>query len=159
MEKKKKGCWTLFYIYLCCGFLFIFLGPDPKTSGGRLSSRFSACYSNIRIIQGAVEMYNMDSNTQMSELKVDDLIDGHYIKEKPILPEISCSYLGRDLEKDGNVYCKFHGDIKGIKGKDKYTKLSEDIAKNTDAGSSLNGCLNRIPVSLLWPLFVIRFKF
>ena len=81
----------------------------------RPSARQKACFSNIRVIQGAVEMYNMDNDTMMKELNIDDLIKGHYLKEKPYHPETSCKYENKgELDDDGFVFCTYHGDIEGL---------------------------------------------
>ena len=81
----------------------------------RLSGRPQACASNIRIIQGAVEMYNMDSKISMKHLDNDsmkELIKGKYLKEEPEKPETSCEYKNfGNLADDGFVFCKYHGDL------------------------------------------------
>ena len=74
-------------------------------------SKQKACFSNLRVIQGAVEMYNMDHSTMMTSLNLDKLIDGNYIKsiDKPCS---ECSYYNKgDLSNDGVVACSLHGDI------------------------------------------------
>ena len=71
------------------------------------------CMSNIRIIQGAVEMYNMDNDKEkmMEILDIDMLIKEKYLK--PVSkPEISCEYYSvGDLSVDGEVACKEHGSL------------------------------------------------
>ncbi len=150
----KKKSWTeiLFYVYIFGGFLFILLGPDPKKVGGRGSgSRQKACYSNIRVIQGAVEMYNMDQKYMMSDLNVNDLKSGHYLKEDPVPPDRPCSYLGINLDNDGEVYCPFHGDLQG------FTPGTYDgspyMTPDEKLQYKIKSCISRIPYSIIWPLF------
>ncbi len=107
--------------------------PRPET-------RQKACFSNIRVLQGAVEMYNMDvgyndnnetkkkevvkeenmmgimkevkEESMMKELDIDQLIKGKYLREHPYKPDNSCSYISiGDLSEDGVVACEYHGDI------------------------------------------------
>ena len=84
-KKAKKIYSILTYIYLV-GFLgFLLLGPSPYyVKCGRRSYRDKACYSNIRVITGAVEMYNMDHETFMENLDEDLLVKDGYLKTKLI---------------------------------------------------------------------------
>ncbi len=80
-----------------------------------ISSREKACYSNIRVISGAVEMYNMDVKTLMTTLDMNPLLKNNYLK--PITtPENDCEYHSEgDLTEKGYIYCKRHGDIEGLR--------------------------------------------
>ena len=81
----------------------------------RVSARDKACFSNIRVIQGAVEMYNMDSSIMMENLDIENLKKGKYLKEEPVKPEVSCEYKNfGNLADDGFVFCKYHGDLERI---------------------------------------------
>ncbi len=73
-----------------------------------------ACYSNIRVIQGAIEMYNMDYKQMISNLDEEawkNLVSNNYLKKGIKCPEggINNKYKGEDLDRDGEVYC-------GVKG-------------------------------------------
>ena len=75
----------------------------------RYSTRTKTCWSNIRVIQGAVEMYNMDVATMAKTLDIPELIKGKYLRSEPLLPEKDCYYDSYgDLSQDGFVYCTRH---------------------------------------------------
>ncbi len=111
MNRKGFTLIELMIVIAIIGILAAMAIPNFKKA--RASARQKACYSNIRVIQGAVEMYNMDSPNMMDSLSIQDLQNGHYLKEKPVSPETNCSYQGTSLENDGSVYCTFHGDLQG----------------------------------------------
>ena len=126
--------------------------PPNFKKGGRINSKKKACYSNIRVIQGAVEMYNMDASEMMSDLNFDDLKSGRYFKEIPVPPDKPCSYQGTDLDNDGYVYCTFHGDLQGITpgsydGTD-YMPFVEKVIR------FLNGFFENLPYGIFWPVVV-----
>ena len=121
-KKKKKNSifssvffWMLFWFYVFWVIGWTFFGPVRNYGFSNKSiPRQKACYSNIRVIQGAVEMYNMDSEIMMNDLKIGVLRQGNYLKNDPILPENSCVYTGNELNNTGSVYCTYHGDIQGM---------------------------------------------
>lgn len=81
----------------------------------RPSARPKACHSNVRVIQGAVEMYNMDVATMMHQLDLKILIEEKYLKSEPSKPETSCEYKNvGDLAANGFVICKYHGDVEHL---------------------------------------------
>ncbi len=83
-------------------------GPGNPPPLGR-DSKY-ACYSNIRVLTGAVEMYNMDHATMMSTLDTDTLVKEHYLKYPPKGPDPDCEYYSEgDLIEDGIIACKKHG--------------------------------------------------
>ena len=103
-NKKAILIFSLFFILLACNQLY-----------ARVSSRSKACFSNIRVIQDAVEIYNMDVDSMMRTLDIDALIEGNYLKGKPSPPETSCEYLNvGDLDSYGFVICKYHGDVEHL---------------------------------------------
>ena len=112
MEKKKKKSYisiffTTILIYVIS--LIVFLPPFRK-GGGR--SHQKACYSNLRVIQGALEMYNMDHEEMMTDLDMRILIDAKYLKEEPRKPEKECRYYSQgNLTEDGEICCDFHGGL------------------------------------------------
>ena len=100
-------------IIINCCLIVIFLAFNQVYA--RVSNRPKACASNIRVIQGAVEMYNMDAATMMRTLDMDKLIKGNYLKERPSHPESSCEYSNvGNLDGKGFVICKYHGDVDQI---------------------------------------------
>ena len=120
-NKKAILIFSLFFIFLACNQVY-----------ARIPfARDKACLSNIRVIQGAVEMYNMDVATMMRTLDMDILIEGNYLKEEPSHPEISCEYSNvGDLGSYGFVICKYHGDTEHIVYSEYYKDFkSEQYAK------------------------------
>ena len=113
--KNRKG-FTLIELMIVIAIIGILAAMAiPNFKKARASARQKACYSNIRVIQGAVEMYNMDVSTMMTSLDQSILISGKYIKAKDplICPETSRSgkYGGSSLTDDGEITCSYHGGL------------------------------------------------
>ena len=84
----------------------------PNFRKAREQSRHKACYANMRVLLGAVEMYNMDNQKQMSSLQVDRLVNGKYLKSRMTGPESGCRYESRgNLSEGGYIMCRLHGTI------------------------------------------------
>ena len=86
--KKELNIYTILLL-----LFFIFINNNAYAR--RASARDKACFSNIRVIQGAVEMYNMDvdGDSMMRNLDIDILIKEKYLKSEPSHPETSCKYI------------------------------------------------------------------
>jgi len=85
----------------------------PNFRKSREQSREKACYANIRVLLGAVEMYNMDNQTMLHMID-DQVIEGlkqsNYLKGAISKPETNCTYLNAgDLTGQGRIYCAIHG--------------------------------------------------
>ena len=122
---NKKKAFTLIELIIVIAIIAILakMSQPMCIKRSRPSARQKACFSNLRVIQGAVEMYNMDNSEFMTKLDLDLLIKGKYLKELPSKPEESCSYISiGDLSKDGVIACEYHGDLeqKHIKSKNEY---------------------------------------
>ena len=104
---------------------------QPINHGGsRALARQKACYSNIRVLQGAVEMFNMDCSPMMDDIfyegfetteydyktkkhkkTITGLIAGGYLKKKPECPENNKNSVKNEyiafgkLTEDGEVGC------------------------------------------------------
>ena len=128
--RNKKGftIWELLIIIAIIGILAAMAVPNHPR-GNRSDARKKACFSNMRVLAGAIEMYNMDVCTMMRELNDDNqklLIEGKYLKSKDpyVCPE---SYNGGkyvsigDITEDGTIYCTYHGTIDGVKIKSDMT--------------------------------------
>ena len=118
-KKKNNGCIIaivgfaiLFVIAICFVGLLAFLAY-PNFEKARSEARRKACFSNQRVLQGAVEMYNMDNESNMMhKLDMKLLLKGRYIKTMIEGPEPKCSYVSKgDLAKEGNVECTNHGPV------------------------------------------------
>ena len=166
-NSKKKISITsiLFYIYLTGVIGFTLLGPDPyyrKCTRG--SARDKACYSNIRVIQGAVEMYNMDHPTMMTTLDQNILISGKYIKSNSPLqcPETSKNgtYYGDDLTGEGYIYCDYHGDLAGTRPDlSKGPPLSSSEKRREEIDNYIKKLMERFPYALCWPALLALIGF
>ena len=106
-------------LLICCLFFIIFVCNSTFAyKPSHSSSRFYACKSNIRVIQGAIEMYNKDAKVMMEQLDSESmkkLLKEKYLREEPVKPDISCEYKSiGDLSDDGFVFCTYHGDLEQI---------------------------------------------
>ena len=123
----NKG-FTIWELLIVIGIIFILAAMAVPNHHGRNSSsrRLNYCRSNIRVLQGAIEMYNMDVPTPMMMTEINDenqkiLIKGKYIKSKEplVCPETyqKGHYLSEgDLSsEEGVMYCTYHGTLEGIK--------------------------------------------
>ncbi len=99
----------------------------PDFDGG-----YKLCAFNIRMLQGAVEMYNMDNTSMMTKLDLERLLEGKYIKSIPTSRYYNCKYISKGdlLTEDGEICCKLHGNLSEIDQKYKKEKNEFD-KKNT----------------------------
>lgn len=88
----------------------------PNFIKSREQARTKACFANMRVILGAIEMYNMDHSEMKHDLTMADVKEGgilikeNYLKSKVTTPKAECEYYSNgDLCKDGKIFCKFHG--------------------------------------------------
>ena len=77
-------CFNVFMVYTNFGVMCIKRVPN--------NARLKACFSNILILQGALEMYNMDHIVMMKELDIPTLIKEKYLKIEISKPEPDCFY-------------------------------------------------------------------
>lgn len=117
-KQKNKGCIMaivgfaiMFVISLCfVGLLGVLAYPNFEKS--RSEARRKACFSNQRVLQGAVEMYNMDNAKVMHKLDMKLLLEGRYIRTMIEGPEPQCSYVSEgDLATSGIIKCTNHGPV------------------------------------------------
>ena len=136
--KKKKSFITVLIETIIMDIIISILffmsdAPSSFFKTRKYSTRIKACYSNLRVIQGAIEMYNMDNSIFITEYNKESekkLLEGKYLKEKPVKPETSCSYTSKDdLSKDGVLFCEYHGslfsDITPSRSYEEYKKESQ----------------------------------
>lgn len=83
--------------------------------GSRDVAGVKACYSNIRVLMGAIEMYNMDNEEHFEVLTPSTqeiLVAQGYIKRKVKCPDESGEYYNQgDIALDSSVACTKHGAI------------------------------------------------
>ena len=135
MSQKKKVSYIIHFIVAVLIFVINFIIQIPPFKKITIrNDPIKTCYSNIRVLQGAVEMYNMDSDddNQMKELDMDLLLDKKYIKNKPLPPKPECKYSSYgDLLGNGYIYCDSHGGVSDdppkIKKKMNQIELKKDI--------------------------------
>ncbi|MGM0599506.1 MAG: VIT domain-containing protein [Candidatus Rifleibacteriota bacterium] len=90
----------------------------PNFRKARGQARVKACYANMRVLLGAVEMYNMDHTDMMTvvtEKEVDILVQEGYLKSRLTHPTNECAYgtIG-DLSNSGYICCLEHGTVEDI---------------------------------------------
>ena len=95
-------------------FNFLLLVPPP-VKHTHTDSREKSCFTNQRVIMGAIEMYNMDNEQMMTSIDFSRLIEGKYLKEIPTKPTKDCEYFSEgDLSEDGYISCKKHGSVNSL---------------------------------------------
>ena len=122
-KKKSIGDILIYIIFFVIILIIAEMAmPNFRMHNNRESARQKACYSNIRVVQGAVEMYNMDAplatgskniHLFMDKMNMQNLVKGGYLK-----PGIKCPGIGEDtytnvgnLDGDGEVSCGKEGGI------------------------------------------------
>ncbi|MFC1746079.1 competence type IV pilus major pilin ComGC, partial [Candidatus Riflebacteria bacterium] len=92
-------------------FIIFFLAmlSTPNFRRARKQARSKSCFANIRVIMGAVEMYNMDTPNKMRQLDMDSLINQNYLKQRPQCPARGDYFTQGDLSSNGTVRCNVHG--------------------------------------------------
>ncbi len=115
MEQPAKiagGGFVIIYAVIMIG---IMNSPVINQKHNHGSASEKNCFSNQRVIAGAIEMYNMDSKEEMKTLDLDSLVKKGYLKSKPENKDgwgnVCEYYVEGDLSKEiGNsIFCKTHG--------------------------------------------------
>ena len=141
---------------------FLFLMAMPNYPPLRASRIKDDCFLEIRLLAGAVEMYNLDYETKIQKLDnetIKVLVDGKYLKNFPEPFIEKCKYLSQgDLASDtGVIYCEAHGDPEG-NIKSKYPE--SDIIREVNTKIKVNkikGYSIVISIIILISLFAVSF--
>ena len=115
MSRKGFTLIELMIVIAIIGILAAIAIPNFRKA--REQAREKACYANIRVLLGAIEMYNMDHSSMQTTLGATDygaagsLVSGQYLKSAITPPESNCSYAGTDLSGSGKISCGPHGTV------------------------------------------------
>ena len=140
--KKKKPIIAIIIesiiVSITTSTLFFMAVPNHFFRRDRSIARAKACFSNLRVLQGAIEMFNMDETpkiTECNEVTLNLLVEKKYLKRDFLnyYPEIQCRYISNgDLSENGTVYCEYHGSIDGFfKGEFDYNRRVAESNRDT----------------------------
>ena len=120
-KNSNKNAFTLIELIIVIVIIVILAAMSQPNihHGNRARARQRACFSNLRVLQGAIEMYNMDNVTMMdTALPNGDfgdheemLVQGHYLKDYLVPVEEDCAYGFIDMTGTGTAFCKKHGTL------------------------------------------------
>ncbi len=101
----------------------LLMQPETATATRRTTPAglAKACAANMRVLLGAVEMYNMDKPVKLDmvdEKVIARLVRESYLKMPLSRPDPGCSYSGRDLVRSTNpdecIRCVVHGTVADV---------------------------------------------
>ncbi|MFZ2961139.1 MAG: hypothetical protein WA705_30030 [Candidatus Ozemobacteraceae bacterium] len=106
---------------------FEVFGASSRTTHRIDAASQAACHANMRMLQGAVEMYNMDNGVSLKALDASGmklLLDKKYLRVPPRPPLPSCKYNSQgDLSTGGHIRCIVHG---ALDEQNQYNQARED---------------------------------
>lgn len=121
----KESLFFFIFIMLIIQIYYIELYPI-STSENHIDSQLKTCFSNQKIIAYSVEMYNIDYEDgihELNEYTLKELIEKGYSKNIIFGPEKKCYYSSNgDLQNNGFISCKYHGDLNGNINETPYKK-------------------------------------
>ena len=99
----------LYYI-----FLFIFLTAANIVYSNITFTPEMICSKNLYKLEDAVKRYNKEHETKiehLSKFSIRQLVEKKYLDQEPFTTHYKCKYLGDNLDKNGVVYCEYHGNV------------------------------------------------
>lgn len=123
VSRLRKSCSAsisfvdVIIVFVIVGVLAAIAIPNRRMCY-RTQARDKACMANIRVITGAIEMYNMDNEEKIST-HLDDptrnsasLVEKKYLKSPLMSPERECFYrIDGDMTENGVISCDVHGTL------------------------------------------------
>ncbi len=115
-KNNKKRAFTVIELLIVIAIIGILAAMAQPPHRSRRYDSSKSCFSNIRVLLGALEMYNMDHDIMISEMNetvMDILFREKYLKQIPVGPvPRRCKYYNHgDLTDTGVIYCEYHGSI------------------------------------------------
>lgn len=83
-------------------------GIKRMVAGKTANTQHGVCFTNLRMLTAAIEMYTMDKETPVKNLDQKQLIADHYLNAELACPNQG----GYSLLPDGEVSCAVHGTIR-----------------------------------------------
>jgi competence protein ComGC len=108
------GTFRLAHLAIAIGIIAMLSAiATPNFKKAREQAREKSCYANMRVLQGAVEMFNMDHTEMMKTLTISQLTgNAGYLKGSPTCPHGERAYFSvGDLSNAGIVVCPVHGAV------------------------------------------------
>lgn len=131
----------------------------PNFKKAREQARGKSCAANMRVIQGAVEMYNMDHEEMMKNLDF-SLLTGNagYLKSTPMCPSNGFYSETDDLSISGTICCTIHNTADDLANDVNGKRVSYQYS-NPWYVNLWNTCLPAIEMLVNIPLFLLGLYF
>ena len=117
MTPQQTRWLIVFFFLVLCGSSF-FAPPIPPIRMGRAENDLRGCFANMRVLSGAIEMYNMDHTPMMDQNPVtcafpmEPLYEGAspYLRSPVRCPRDGQYLAGPEkLTETGQLFCTIHG--------------------------------------------------